>query len=556
MRRRIGALLAAALVLGCLSPALAAEPESAQAATDFDQLGPWGAWSQEQIAQAESWDEERWVQYWAEYDAWAWSFYDQYYMDYDAWSMDYYEDSLDYDWEDYLAQEKQELGMPYPEGINLSLNGEYLTLGGAQPLAVAGRVMVPARAFLEALGAQVDYQSGVVSASFENGDSLTFRLDSTQLEYVRGGQIDSVEMDVTPYVQGGSTYIPARFAAQAVGLDVYWDDTYEAVHLTDWQALADEIDSRFTCLNELLSASAATVDPDKTYATSGNFTLKGTLYGEEKDTTAQLDLAVSGLSRGSTASVDMTARLNLGGLRQSIEALVGAEGMELLDAFNGSKASLIVDGESGALYAKGSAVELISGGAVPKDAWLGTMLPMTIPSQITSMGELMVMTGQSNSYYRQSPWEGTMNGVTLMQMVLGDDNFTKRTSGQTTTYTLELDMLSLAKQAVALGVLDDFTLTDLLTGTQSIPTVEASFTAAVKDGKLDSFRGAGSVEMEGAFPFTMNFEMEGNAMDATASFAFKGAYVGKVEMTSWSTAAESSRTVPAAPPEGAEIIWK
>ena len=101
-----------------------------------------------------------------------------------------------------------------------------------------------------------------------------------------------------------------------------------------------------------------------------------------------------------------------------------------------------------------------------------------------------------------------MNSVTLLQLLLGDSNFTKRTSGQTTTYTMDLDMLTLAKQAAELGMLDDFTLTDYLTGTQSIPTVEATMTATVMNGKLTRFQGRGSVEADGAFPLSVTFDVQ------------------------------------------------
>ena len=44
------------------------------------------------------------------------------------------------------------MGMPFPEGINVSLNGTYLDFGGLEPIAVNGRTLVPFRALLEGLG--------------------------------------------------------------------------------------------------------------------------------------------------------------------------------------------------------------------------------------------------------------------------------------------------------------------------------------------------------------------------------------------------------------------
>ena len=36
---------------------------------------------------------------------------------------------------------------------------------------------------------------------------------------------------------------------------------------------------------------------------------------------------------------------------------------------------------------------------------------------------------------------------------------------------------------------------------------------------------------------------------------FKGEYVGKITLEADSTSSVTTRTVPAAPPEGAEILW-
>ena len=48
------------------------------------------------------------------------------------------------------------MGMPFPEGINVSLNGVYLGFDGLEPMAVNGRTLVPFRALLEGMGAQVE----------------------------------------------------------------------------------------------------------------------------------------------------------------------------------------------------------------------------------------------------------------------------------------------------------------------------------------------------------------------------------------------------------------
>lgn len=97
--------------------------------------------------------------------------------------------------------------------------------------------MVPFRAFLEGLGAEVAFDGSRIAAALENGDSLELVLGATELTVTQGGRITTLDMGAAPFVRDGHTYIPVRAAAEALGLDVYWDDTYEAAHLTDYAAL-------------------------------------------------------------------------------------------------------------------------------------------------------------------------------------------------------------------------------------------------------------------------------------------------------------------------------
>ena len=246
MKRTLALLLAALMLTACVTPALAAGPLSDTPPMPAEQedtgrfaaFGPWGKWTEAQTAEAANWTEEDWLAYWDEYESWTSLVSSQYYDDQWAWEYEYYGyDEEEQDWDSYLRERKVELGMPYPDGINVSLNGAYLTFGGAAPVVAEGRTMVPARALLEALGARVDYAGSTVTAAWESGDTLTFSLDGAVLEYTAGDKTEQVDMGGRPYVAAGRTYIPVRAAAEAVGLDVIWNDFYEVVYLTDWAAL-------------------------------------------------------------------------------------------------------------------------------------------------------------------------------------------------------------------------------------------------------------------------------------------------------------------------------
>ena len=118
MKRRLALSLAPLLLLGCLTPALAAEGDAELSL--YQQYGPWGEWPQEQKdAAEETWTDGQWDDYWTEYDAQMWAALNRYNEDYDRWSYARFGDP----WDEYLRVEKEEMGMPYPDGINVSLNG-------------------------------------------------------------------------------------------------------------------------------------------------------------------------------------------------------------------------------------------------------------------------------------------------------------------------------------------------------------------------------------------------------------------------------------------------
>ena len=54
---------------------------------------------------------------------------------------------------------------------------------------------------------------------------------------VEDGQTRTVEMDVTPYVKNGRTYVPVRFVAESFGCSVGWDSNTSTVIIVDVDTL-------------------------------------------------------------------------------------------------------------------------------------------------------------------------------------------------------------------------------------------------------------------------------------------------------------------------------
>jgi DNA-binding beta-propeller fold protein YncE len=104
--------------------------------------------------------------------------------------------------------------------VSVVLNGRALEL--AHPAVVAnGRTMLAAVDLAAALGLTVAQEDAAVTIT--DGRRLRFTAASPLLEVADfAGNVAAVSMDVQPYADRGVLYVPVRFLAEALGLDVEW----------------------------------------------------------------------------------------------------------------------------------------------------------------------------------------------------------------------------------------------------------------------------------------------------------------------------------------------
>lgn len=119
------------------------------------------------------------------------------------------------------------------EGIKV-VHGNKLIGFDAQPEIQDGRTMVPVRAISETFGYEVKYdeQAGRKVVQLIKGDTtVELAIGETGVVLKQAGQADIKQAtDASPYVKQDRTYVPVRFFAEQIGLDVQWDaDTQTAI---------------------------------------------------------------------------------------------------------------------------------------------------------------------------------------------------------------------------------------------------------------------------------------------------------------------------------------
>lgn len=488
------------------------------------------------------------------------------------------DDDWEAEWAAEMRQEKVDLGMSYPDGANISLNGKYLDFGGVAPQQdLNGNTLIPFRAFLEGLGGKVAYQDGKFIANMPDGVEITAEPDSTTLTYTVGDKISTLDMYTPPVVVERVTYVEGWSLAAALGLDVDEAYDYDVLHLTDWDAVAAEVDGRFATLNALLAAKPNTPDPEKAYLNRVNLTAAATLYGDKKDDTATMTLTGETLVKGGQVEVNSGLKLDLGGMKDTVFSALDEEQLALLDLLSDLKVNARGDLEQGSLYVKCNKLSEFPDSPITGDPWLAITtdegmvglleLLEEAPAELLgadqtrTVGSLLVNYCRNNGYYGyggRSPYDEAISQAKELDVLLGDKNFTVTTAGSTTTYAVNMDKAKLEKR-VAERLEEDkadgawATLVDIPFVESEMPDITYTLTVRMREGKLVDCKLTGGVKWSG-IPVEVTFGLSGNQNAATGTLNITGTYIGKLALKMDVKAGETTRGPLTEPGKGEVVL--
>lgn len=207
--------------------------------------------------------------------------------------------------------------------ITVQLDGQELTFTDAAPQVKEQRTFLPFRAVFEAMGAQVSNEGSVITAT-RNGRTLTMTLNETAATVTEGDKTTPITMDVAPYVDSATwrTYVPVRFAAQAFGCAVGWDQTKSTAIIVDTDKVVDAAleGKSFTYLEKLM-------DYSKKY-NEGVWDMKADF--DANMTVMAMPMTLNGSVEGTVQdseklSMDMNMKMDLSQFIKSVSLLTGEE---------------------------------------------------------------------------------------------------------------------------------------------------------------------------------------------------------------------------------------
>ena len=474
-------------------------------------------------------------------------------------------DGLSFGWDGDLEECYRDTARAMTEGeeyklrcqLSVQLNGAYVHFADAQPEKVNGRVMVPFRAIAEALGAEVTYDAGKITAK-KDGETLSFALGGKQLTVTdsAGKTVKTVQLDTAPYKKGGRTYVPVRFFAEAFGLTVQWDQDMQTAVLYDRAALVSDIDSKFTVLNKWIKAQPSTENARtlRTVATIGAvYTAFDTIDGD-KD--YKVDVKAEILANGQATQATVTVDLRVLASYflddpQADDVLTAAQAALLRSALSNVKLELLCSADSGDLYLKCPAVAKILAmdktdnanlKALSNGAWLhinwadstfGALFSENLKilknNTFTSVGERIITSHESAVTTYELGWEdfyrNIKNDVNRLNNLLGDEKFTA--SGSRCTAKLD-------KQN------DDYGQT--MTGSYMLNTADGSFSGTL-ESRSDSWNTTKTV-----------LTFSGSVQNCKLNVTYHTKNTGILSLDITLTTTESSVEPKNAPPAGDKIV--
>lgn len=353
-----------------------------------------------------------------------------------------------------LAENVQEAQV-YTEGFHVMLNGEYVQFTDATPVNKQGRIMVPFRAILEALGAQVNWIDETRTVTAKTDDTfISFRVGQPNIDVTRNGERSVKVMDVVPYIDPalGRTYVSTRFVSEALGFTVGWDAEDQTAVIIDFDSLYRDADKIFSNYDALMESAAR--EPGQSYRIQDKIVSREELSDA---VVSEITTEEDSVLRDDNGSGTRVIELDMGQMIQGLFEGTGEgwteEDLELLAQLDRIEMDLIAEPDSGKVLMKSPANELLFGEGCG-DLWIRMDPEMVFGSDVIRLpgldrplqGELLSM---KERLMQQSRTTGDDMSVSLygelaeqyqlLRTILGNDSLKKTTSKGVTEYRVQLD---------------------------------------------------------------------------------------------------------------------
>lgn len=243
-------------------------------------------------------------------------------------------------------------------GIQVTLNDQAVSFSDAQPLMRDNRTFVPFRAIFETMGATVSWDDASRTVTAKRGDrTVKLTIGRKACTVDRSGSDRSFSTDAAPFIEGGRTYVPVRFAAQALGAAVGWDNNSQTVLIVDTEKMMqNEFSGQFQAITTM-TQFANSVAPKTARSLTGAIGATLTYHTAMGDLPVVINGTITGAESLDAAQFTANLQTDRTAIEQAITANEGVNVIdENVDALLKKLQNLTVDGivsrVDGKLYLK------------------------------------------------------------------------------------------------------------------------------------------------------------------------------------------------------------
>lgn len=451
-------------------------------------------------------------------------------------------------------------------GVQVKVNDHMVQFTDAAVETVNDRTMVPYRAILEDMKAEVgfDAATNTVSATLD-GKTVSFAIGGKVMNITENGKTTQVNMDVAPYINqsNGRTYVPVRFLAESFGYLVGYDTAQKTVVIIDMQQMADDMDSKMTMYNKLMQMQQ-----------------EQGVFGLNADSTMKMDMTIADQSMSSTMKQHITGTVQLTSEKAGMDVVSQTNMTNVANGVTDSmdmQQEILMDLYTGVMYVKQDIADtpLPDGTVLDKDTWIkmdlystinaltgmdyGELMKASVTGSDMTMGSLMMdMMPALSTQLTVDSYDQLKGSMDLVADIFGDARFDKTSSAGTDTYTwsfTKADSLSL------LGKLGDVnelsSLLSQLTGKQinllsDINKCDMSMSFSEKDGVCVAYDAKVDVDVKDLFQMSVNSTSTTDKVDMDMTMSVPG--VMNLTMDMAGTVKSSTETVRTQPAAGEKVV--
>lgn len=342
--------------------------------------------------------------------------------------------------------------------IKVQLNGEIVSFDVA-PQVINGTTFLPARAIVEKLGGTIEYVAATKTVIVKkDGTTVTLQVDNKSAKVEKNGEVKEITLNESPKIINGATLVPVRFLSEALDTKVGWDEFERTVVVIDYNEMVKSLDatlkSETPAFYEFLNTG---YKQPNTANSKCNFSIdfKSTPNTESMDNYSALTLM--GAFEG---GFDVTATSSMNDESMLVDMNIKAKGMikEFLNnealglkGLDDINVKVLFNNET--LYIQSDVFNKVEDlkSLNVGDKWIKfdmskedmvaikQMMEIMKSDNVKPIDALYASIKNPTTDLNVSTYESTSIIYEIIPMLLGDDNFKLSKSGNTKTYTINID---------------------------------------------------------------------------------------------------------------------